>query len=308
MRIVFMGTPDFAVYSLEALSRSGDVALVVTQPDKPQGRRQVMAPPPVKVKAMELGIPTFQPESMRSPEAIGRVRAERPDVIVVAAYGQILPQELLEVPRYCCVNVHASLLPRYRGASPIQWAILNGDDETGVTIMRMDAGLDTGDIIAQSRVSIAPGETGGSLTAKLAAAGARLLASVLPSIADGTAKYTPQDDRRATKVGKISKKDGLIDFSSPAAVIERQVRGFSPWPGAYTYLDGRTLKIWLARACPGNAGDPGTATFVGKDSFCIQAGDGALECLEVQLEGKKRMPAGDFLRGNALETGRRFGG
>lgn len=305
MRLIFMGTPDFAVGTLAALVRAGhEVVLAVTQPDKPQGRKQTLVPPPVKEKALELGIPVFQPERVREPDAIQKIKEYEPELIVVAAFGQILPKELLELPKYGCINVHASLLPKYRGAAPIQWAILNGDDVTGVTIMRMDVGLDTGDMIAKTEVVIAPEDTGGTLFDRLAEAGAHLCVETIPSIVDGTAVYTPQDVQAATKVGMIKKQDGRIDFSRSAKMIECQVRGLNPWPSAYTFLAGKTLKIWAAEVCAGgDPGDAGKIAFIKKDCFGVQTGDGILVCKEVQLEGKKRMSAGDFLRGNALEPG-----
>jgi methionyl-tRNA formyltransferase len=302
-----MGTPDFAVGSLQALVRAGhEVVLAVTQPDKPQGRKQLLVEPAVKTAAKELGIGVFQPRRVREPEALEEIRRYEPQLIVVAAFGQILPKELLDMPTFGCINVHASLLPKYRGAAPIQWAILNGDATTGVTIMRMDEGLDTGDMIAKTELAIDPEDTGGTLFDRLADAGAKLLVDTIPSIADGTATYTPQDASEATKVGQISKKDGEIDFTRSAKQIANQIRGLNPWPSAYTYLSGKTLKIWSASAVPGGNGAPGEITEITKNSFSIQTGDGTLICREVQLEGKKRMPAGDFLRGNALEAGMKF--
>ena len=323
MKIIFMGTPDFAVGTLEALVQAGyEVVLAVTQPDKPQGRKQVLVAPPVKEKALELGIPVFQPKRVREPESLRVIKDYEPELIVVAAFGQILPKELLDLPKYGCINVHASLLPKYRGAAPIQWSILNGDDVTGVTIMRMDVGLDTGDMIAKTEITIAPEDTGGTLFDRLAEAGARLCVETIPSIVDGTAVYTPQDESAATKVGMIKKQDGLIDFSRPAKEIECQVRGLNPWPSAYTSLAGKTLKIWaadmradadeadttLASGAASSVSDitsaaPGTVVLIKKDSFGIQTGEGILVCKEVQLEGKKRMSAGDFLRGNAVAVG-----
>lgn len=309
LRIIFMGTPDFAVGTLEALVRAGhEVVLAVTQPDKPQGRKQTLVPTPVKQKALQLHIPVFQPKRVREPEALEKLRTYEPELIVVAAFGQILPKELLELPKYGCINVHASLLPKYRGAAPIQWAILNGDTVTGVTIMRMDVGLDTGDMIAKTEVGISPDDTGGTLFDRLAQAGARLCVETIPSIVDGTAVYTPQDECAATKVGMIQKKDGCMDFSRSAKELACQVRGLNPWPSAYTFLAGKTLKIWAAQAqAGGDPGGAGTIAFIKKDSFGVQTGDGILVCREVQLEGKKRMPAGDFLRGNVMEAGMRLG-
>ena len=309
MRIIFMGTPDFAVGTLEALVNAGhEVVLAVTQPDKPQGRKQILIAPPVKQTAEKLGIPVYQPKRVREPEALALLRSYEPELIVVAAFGQILPKELLDMPQYGCINVHASLLPKYRGAAPIQWAILNGDAVTGVTIMRMDVGLDTGDMIAKAEVAITPQDTGGSLFDRLAETGAKLCVETIPSIVDGTAVYTPQDEQAATKVGQISKKDGLIDFTRSAAAIECQIRGLNPWPSAYTSLAGKTLKIWSAQVSDRQPeAQPGTVVLVEKDRFGVQTGEGVLICTEVQLEGKKRMSAADFLRGNALTTGSRLG-
>lgn len=308
MRIIFMGTPDFAVGTLTALIEAGhEIVLAVTQPDKPQGRKQTLVAPPVKEAAVSRGIPVFQPKRVREPEALAELKKYEPELIVVAAFGQLLPKELLDMPTFGCINVHASLLPKYRGAAPIQWAILNGDALTGVTIMRMDVGLDTGDMIAREEVAIAPEDTGGTLFDKLAKAGAELLVRTIPSIADGTAVYTPQDESEATKVGQISKKDGRIDFTRSARSIECQVRGLNPWPSAYTYLGKKTLKIWAADVREGTGAEPGTVVFLEKDCFGVQTGDGVLVCREVQLEGKKRMDAGAFLRGNALEAGTLLG-
>ena len=304
MRIIFMGTPDFAVGTLTALIEAGhEIVLAVTQPDKPRGRKQTLVAPPVREAAVSHGIPVFQPKRVREPEALEELRKYEPELIVVAAFGQLLPKELLDMPTYGCINVHASLLPKYRGAAPIQRAILNGDAVTGVTIMRMDVGLDTGDMIAKEEVVIAPEDTGGTLFDKLSKAGADLLVRTIPSIADGTAVYTPQDESEATKVGQISKKDGRIDFTRSARSIEWQVRGLNPWPSAYTYLGNKTLKIWSAQVREGTGAEIGTVVFLEKDCFGVQTGDGVLVCLEVQLEGKKRMDAGAFLRGNALEAG-----
>ena len=300
-----MGTPDFAVGTLDALVEAGhEVVLAVTQPDKPQGRKQQMVAPPVKERALELGIPVFQPQRVREPESLKVLKDYEPELIVVAAFGQILPKELLDMPPYGCINVHASLLPKYRGAAPIQWSILNGDAVTGVTIMRMDVGLDTGDMITKAEVEILPEDTGGSLFDRLAAVGASLCVETIPSIVDGSAVYTPQDEALATKVGQISKKDGEIDFTRSAKQIACQVRGLNPWPSAYTFLNGKTLKIWSAKVREEQTdAEVGTVVCIEKDGFGVQTGEGILMCTEVQLEGKKRMSAGDFLRGNVLKQG-----
>lgn len=309
MRVIFMGTPDFAAGSLAALLDAGyEVVLAVTQRDKPKGRGKQMQPPPVKECATSRGVPVYQPKRVRDAESVAYLKTFRPDMIVVSAFGQILPKEILQMPRYGCINVHASLLPKYRGAAPIQQAVINGDAVSGVTIMRMDEGLDTGDMIEQEKVVLAEDETGGSLFEKLAETGARLLLHTMKKIEDGTAVYTKQDESEATHVGMISKEMGKIDWERPAVAIERLVRGLNPWPSAYTRLRGKTLKIWRAKAEPG--GDPldaGRVAQVGKKELKVQTGDGLLSLLEVQLEGKKRMDAEAFLRGCRMEKGEVLG-
>ena len=309
MKIIFMGTPDFAVGTLEALITSGyEIALVVTQPDKPQGRKMELTPPPVKVCALQHGLEIYQPTRVREQSSMEYLKKYEPDMIVVAAFGQILPKELLELPKYGCINVHASLLPNYRGSAPIQWSILNGDAETGVTIMQMDTGIDTGDMIAKRTVPIEEEDTGGSLFDKLAEVGAKLLVDTIPSIVDGTATYTKQDEACATKVGMIQKSQGVIDFHRSAQEINCQIRALNPWPSAYTKLHGKTLKIWKAKvvAADGNY-KPGTVARITKDELCIATGEGLLSVLEVQLEGKKRMATADFLRGVTLTEGEMLG-
>lgn len=309
MKIIFMGTPDFAVGTLEALITGGyEIALVVTQPDKPQGRKMELTPPPVKVCALQHGLEVYQPTRVREQSSMEYLKKYEPDMIVVAAFGQILPKELLELPKYGCINVHASLLPNYRGSAPIQWSILNGDAETGVTIMRMDTGIDTGDMIAKRTVPIEEEDTGGSLFDKLAEVGAKLLVDTIPSIVDGTATYTKQDEACATKVGMIQKSQGVIDFHRSAQEINCQIRALNPWPSAYTKLHGKTLKIWKAKvvAADGNY-KPGSIARITKDELCIATGEGLLSVLEVQLEGKKRMATADFLRGVTLAEGEMLG-
>ena len=305
MRVVFMGTPDFAVGTLEAILDAGhEVALAVTQPDKPKGRGKTLTASPVKECALIHGIPVYQPRRVREAECIESIRQYHPDIIIVAAFGQILPKELLKMPKYGCVNVHASLLPKYRGAAPIQWAILEGDSVSGITTMRMDEGLDTGDIIEQEEVVLAEDETGGSLFLRLAETGARLCVHTMRLIEEGNAVYTPQDASQATHVGMIQKQMGNIDWQKPARVIERLVRGLNPWPSAYTHINGKTLKIWKAAAEEG--GDPkkaGTVISVSKDACRVQTAEGILNLLEVQLEGKKRMEIEAFLRGYEIKEG-----
>ena len=248
MRIVFMGTPDFAVGTLKALIGSRhEVAAVITQPDKPKGRGKAMQYTPVKEVALEAGIPVFQPRKVRDPEFIEQFRQLEPDAAVVVAFGQIIPQAVLDIPKFGCINVHGSLLPKYRGAAPIQWAVIDGEKESGVTTMRMDAGLDTGDMILKAAVPLDEKETGGSLFDKLSRTGAELLLETLDKIEDGTAVYEKQEEESPTAYAAMLKKDqGHIDWTRDAASIERLIRGLNPWPSAYTRLDGKTLKIWSA--------------------------------------------------------------
>ncbi|MCI1655832.1 MAG: methionyl-tRNA formyltransferase [Lachnospiraceae bacterium] len=307
MNVIFMGTPDFAVPCLEYLIAEGhQISLAVTQPDKPKGRGRHMQYPPVKEAALAHGIPIFQPKRIRDPESIASLKQYPADVIVVVAFGQILPEEVLQYPKYGCVNVHGSLLPKYRGAAPIQWAVINGDPVSGVTTMQMDAGLDTGDILLKQEVPLAPDETGGSLFDKLSQTGARLCAETLTALAAGTVTPVPQDESLATHTSLIRKSDGAIDFSASARSVECLIRGMNPWPSAYTRCHGKTLKIWKAAVVSGEPEKevpPGTVTEVRKNSFLVSTGQGRLEVLEVQLEGKKRMDAGAFLRGNHLAVG-----
>ena len=297
-RLVFMGTPGFAVPSLRALQERYEVVLVVTQPDRPAGRGRGLAESAVKVVARELGLPLLQPDSLRNPGALARLEAARPSAIVVAAYGEILRPEVLTLPRHGSVNVHASLLPRHRGASPVAAAILAGDEVTGVTIMLMDAGMDTGPILAQAEEPILPDDTTGTLTPRLAQLGARLLVETLPRWLSGELEPQPQDGSQVTYAPLIRKEDGLIDWTQPAAFIERQVRAFDPWPGAYTYWQGRRLRITKAAALPSWCGteEPGrvveTPAGVG-----VATGEGALLLRELQLAGRRCIDCDRFLRG-----------
>lgn len=305
MKILFMGTPDFSVSTLEALIQAGhEIVGVVTQPDKPKGRGKAMMAPPVKQKALEHGIKVFQPIKVREQQVIDELAQLKPDIGVVIAFGQILPQNLLDMPKLGCVNVHASLLPKYRGAAPIQRVILDGETETGVTIMQMDAGLDTGDMISFVTIEIKDDETGGSLHDKLAVAGANLLIETLKDIENGTAKRVKQDDSLSNYAAKLTKELGEISFEKSAVEIDRLIRGLNPWPSAYTQYEGKTLKIWKASVNKENkGGKPGEIIQVTKKSIDVQTGNGILELLEVQLEGKKRMDVGSFLRGYNIETG-----
>ena len=306
MKIVFMGTPDFAVASLEATLRAKcEVAMVVTQPDRPKGRTKAPAMCAVKQKAIELGLNVFQPEKVRESDSIQKIKELSPDIIVVAAFGQILPKELLELPRLGCINVHASLLPKYRGAAPIQWAILNGEKSSGITIMQMDEGLDTGDILLQRQIPIADDETAGSLFEKLSNLGAICLTEALDKLQSGEIKPRSQGDGELFYAKMITKEQGHIDFTADAYHIERLIRAMNPWPSAYTHLGQKTMKIWRSRAIEAGADgvSAGVITHIGRDSFCISCGSGQLEVLEVQLEGKKRMDAHSFLLGVKLKDG-----
>ena len=308
MKIIFMGTPDFAVSALDALCRSGqEVILAVTQPDRQKGRGRKVIQTPVKVCAEKWGVPVFQPVRIREAEAIEQIRSLSPDLIVVAAFGQILPQELLDIPRLGCVNIHASLLPRLRGAAPIQWSVINGDSESGITLMQMNAGLDTGDILFQESVPIGPQETGESLYEKLAELGGEMIVKYLPAIEAGEVKPVKQDDSLSSYAPMLRKEMGEIDWTMSAAQIEQRMRGMLPWPGAYTTLEGHTLKIWSARVLPADSkyadAVPGTVLFTDKKTICVAAGQGALALLEVQAEGKKRMGTDAFLRGTKVPEG-----
>lgn len=299
MKIVFMGTPDFSVNALENIVKAGhDVVGVITQPDKPKGRGGKMQYTPVKEKALELGLDVYQPQRVKEPEFIEKLKEMNPDAIVVIAFGQILPKEILDMPKYGCINVHASLLPKYRGAAPIQWAVIDGEKETGVTTMYMNEGLDTGDIIDKVVVPIDKKETGGSLFDKLAIEGGKLILKTLIELENGTAVRIPQDDSKSNYAGMINKQLGKIDFNKSANEIERLIRGLNPWPSAYTKMDGKTLKIWDADVDDSeNDSAPGTINEVGKDFIRVATGKGSLKILELQLEGKKRMKTRDFLNG-----------
>ncbi len=305
MRVVFMGTPDFAVETLEALIRSEhQIEAVVTQPDKPKGRGKAVQFPPVKEVALREGLTIYQPRKVRDPEFIKILKEKNPDVIVVVAFGQIIPQEIIDLPRYGCINVHGSLLPKYRGAAPIQWAVIDGEKESGVTTMQMDAGLDTGDMLLKTVVPLEEKETGGSLFQKLSKAGAELLLRTLKGLEENSLTPEKQGESTTPYAKMLTKEMGRIDWRQDASVIERLIRGLNPWPSAYTYLDGKTLKIWQAAAEEGDTEEqPGIVTEVNKKELKVQTGKGILSLKEVQLEGKKRMETDAFLRGNAVERG-----
>ena len=305
MRIVFMGTPDFAVGALEALVEAGhEVAAVVTQPDKPKGRGKEMQQTPVKACALKHNIEVFQPIKIKTPDAVEVLKGYDADLFVVAAFGQILSKEILDMPKYGCVNIHASLLPKYRGAAPIQWAVLDGEKETGVTIMQMNEGLDTGDMLTKVIVPIEDNDTGESLFNKLAEAGAKLLVETIPQIEAGTLNPEPQDDSRSTYARMIKKEMGQIDWKKEAVVLERLVRGMNSWPSAYTHFNGKTLKVWEAGVeVSEKKAEPGTVVEVTKASIKVQTGKDLLVLKQIQLEGKKRMDVGAFLLGYKVEVG-----
>ena len=305
MRVIFMGTPDFSVGTLQALIEAGhEIVLAVTQPDKPKGRGKAMQFPPVKETALEHGIEVYQPRRIRESECVEYLRKFNADIFVVVAFGQILTKEILDMPKYGCVNVHASLLPKYRGAAPIQWAVINGEKVTGVTTMCMDEGIDTGDMIMKAEVALDEKETGGSLFDKLSSVGADLCVKTLEAIENGTAVYTKQDHDQATQTRMIKKQFGSIDWNKPAKELECLVRGLNPWPSAYTLFHGKTLKVWDADVSDRQTKEaPGTVVEVTKKSIGVQTKDGILILREVQLEGKKRMACDAFLRGYPVETG-----
>ena len=307
MKIIFMGTPDFAAASLEALIASRhEIQAVVTQPDKPKGRKGELTPSPVKVIAKREGIKVYQPLKVRDEEFVKTLRAYNPDVMVVVAFGQIIPLSILKMPKFGCVNIHGSLLPKYRGAAPIQWAVLDGEKETGITTILMDEGIDTGDILLKKTIKIDTEETSGSLFDKLMALGAETILETLDELEKGSLTPTKQGESPTAYAKMLTKAMGLIDFTRSAKELDCFVRGMDPWPSAYTLLAGKTLKLWKVRAVEGG-GKAGSVIDIGKESFTVACGEGAIEVLEVQLEGKKRMSAGDFLKGSTLNIGQELG-
>lgn len=305
MRILFMGTPDFSVPTLECLAASRhEVIGAVTQPDKPKGRGKTLAMPPVKEKALELGIPVYQPVKVRDTEYVELIKELKPDVAVVIAFGQILSKEVLDLPVYGCVNIHASLLPKYRGAAPIQWAVINGEKETGITTMMMDEGIDTGDMLEKLVIPVDPQETGGSLFDKLSLAGGELILSTLDKLENGTLVRMPQGEEGVSHVKMIKKSMGDIDWNQEAVFIERLTRGLNPWPSAYTRLNGKIIKIWHAEVLDEEyEGLCGQVVSVEKDRLLIKTGKGTLAVCCLQPEGKKRMDADAFLRGYPVLEG-----
>ena len=305
MKVIFMGTPDLSVGTLEALIDAGhEVVLAVTQPDKPKGRGGKVLYTPVKEAALAHDIPVYQPVKIREPECIEELRKYKADIMVVIAFGQILPKEILEMTPYGCVNVHASLLPAYRGAAPIQWAVINGDKVSGVTTMQMDEGLDTGDMLLKEEIVLDEKETGGSLHDKIADAGARLCIETLKALEQGTVTPVKQGESTTEYARMLDKRMGNISWEKPAEEIERLIRGLNPWPSAYTDWNGKVMKIWQAEVCEGDTKEvPGTVVKVEKDGFYVQTGKDLLKVTELQIPGKKKMDAGAFLRGCRIENG-----
>lgn len=302
MRIVFMGTPDFAVPSLQALIDAGhDVCAVYTQPDKPQGRKQILTAPPVKTLALEHDIPVFQPNTLKNEDEQARLRELAPEVIIVVAYGKLLPKAVLDIPPHGCINVHGSLLPRWRGAAPIQWAVIAGDEMAGVTTMQMAEGLDTGDMLLTYETKVGEKETAGELFDRLAQSGAELLTQTLVKLDEITPR--PQDDAQSCYAHMLDKQMAVIDWSKSAYEIDCLIRGLNPWPIALTTLSGERLKVFAAEKAAGN-GEPGTVLEADpKKGLTVACGEGALKLIEIQLVGGKRMKATDFLRGHVIEVG-----
>ena len=306
MRIVFMGTPDFAVPSLQALIDAGhDVCAVYTQPDKPQGRKQILTAPPVKTLALEHDIPVFQPNTLKNEDEQARLRELAPEVIIVVAYGKLLPKAVLDIPPHGCINVHGSLLPRWRGAAPIQWAVIAGDEMAGVTTMQMAEGLDTGDMLLTYETKVGEKETAGELFDRLVQAGAELLTQTLVKLDEITPR--PQDDAQSCYAHMLDKQMAVIDWSKSAHEIDCLIRGLNPWPIALTTLSGERLKVFAAEKAAGN-GEPGTVLEADpKKGLTVACGEGALKLIEIQLVGGKRMKATDFLRGHVIEVGTKLG-
>lgn len=309
MKVLFMGTPEIAATILKAIINSKhEVVGVVTQEDKPKGRGKTLAAPPVKEVALEHGIEVFQPHIIKEENAIERLRQFEADIFVVAAYGKILSKAILDMPKYGCINAHASLLPKYRGAAPIQWSIIDGEKLTGITVMQMDEGLDTGDMLFKSVVEIADDDTADTLYDKLSICGGSLIVEALDRIEEGDIHPVKQDDTQATYAKMLDKTLGRVNFGKPAAEIERLVRGLNSWPGTYTYINGKTLKIWKSAVSdkPSN-GEPGTIYSSDNGRLFVNTADMALELIEIQLEGKKRMDVKSFMLGYKIEAGEKLG-
>ena len=307
IRTVFMGTPDFALATLQGLIEFGlNVVGVYTQPDRPKGRGKKLAAPPVKELAQQHGIPVFQPQKLRAPDAVEQLKELRPDLIVVVAYGQILPKAVLGIPQHGCINVHASLLPKYRGAAPINKSIIDGETETGVTTMHMDVGLDTGDMLVKRSLAIGADETAGQLHDRLALVGREALEETLKRLCAGELLAEKQDDSLSNYAPMMKKEDGQIDWNQPAATVHNLVRGLDPWPGAYTHLGDEVLKLSATSVVVDLSGEPGTVLQADADGVRIACAEGALLIGQLQLPGKKRLVAGEFLRGRDLPTGTRM--
>lgn len=309
MKIVFMGTPDFAAGALKSLIEAGhEITAVVTQPDKAKGRSQELLPPPVKVVALEHGIPVLQPVRIKRPEEVEKLKQYPADIYVVAAFGQLLSQEILDIPEFGCLNIHASLLPKYRGASPIQHVIIDGEEKTGITIMQMDAGLDTGDMLYQKEIVISPKDTYASLHDKLMVLGGEAIVEALPLLEQGKLVPRKQEDALSCYAHLIDKTMGELDFTKSAEILDRLIRGLNPWPSAYTTYHGKQLKVWEAEPVKSSkAGKPGEILAVEKDAVLVAAGSGALRITSLQLSGKKRMSAHDFLLGVRMTPGEILG-
>ncbi|KYO66750.1 methionyl-tRNA formyltransferase [Thermovenabulum gondwanense] len=309
MKIIFMGTPQFAVPSLNVLLENNyDVMAVVTQPDKPKGRKQILTPPEVKVQALKFNIPVLQPQKVKQPDIVKKLEELKPDLIVVVAFGQILPQSILKIPAIGCINVHASLLPKYRGAAPIQWAIINGERETGVTIMWMDEGMDTGDIFLQEKIVIEDNWTSEDLSIRLSNLGADLLLKSLKEIERGNLLRIPQEDKKATYAPILKKEHGLIHWYKSAKDIYNLIRGTYPWPGAYTFFKGQEIKIWKAQYRKDQSENPGRIIKILKnEGILVGTGDGTLLITELQETGRKRMKAWDYVIGHPISEGDEFG-
>ena len=304
LKTIFMGTPDFAVPCLEVLQAKTEVLAVITQPDRPKGRGHNLQASPVKQKALEYNLPVLQPEKIKTEEFTAELERLQPDLIVVLAFGQILSQRILDIPPLGCVNVHASLLPRYRGAAPIHWSIINGEKETGVTTMLMDAGLDTGDMLLKDKVTITEEMTTEELHDQLMAMGGKLLAETIDGLANGTITPEKQDDSISNYAGMLNKETGHIDWSKSAVEIHNLIRGLNSWPVAWSMKDGKNYKFWRTKVENRNSDKaPGTVVELRKNSFCLATGEGLLEVLEIQPPSKKRMSAGDLLRGHGVAVG-----
>lgn len=309
MRIVYMGTPDFAVGCLETLIQAGyDVVGVVTQPDRPKGRGKKLQPPPVKITAKKYDLPVYQPEKIKTPEFISQLKELAPELIVVVAYGKILPAEILYLPPLGCINVHASILPKYRGSAPIHWSIINGERETGITTMYMNEGMDTGDMILTAATTIGNNDTVGELHDRLAVLGAKLLAETVTLIEQGQAPRTPQNEAEATYAPMLKREHELINWQQSAKKLHNQIRGMNPWPGTYTTWQGKVLKIWRAEVLTQHTDQrPGTVVVAEHGEIIVQTGQGCLALREVQLQGGKRLATRDFLCGNKMDLGTSLG-